>query len=70
MSAVVKQKLLLYADDSAILGSSKNKQDIETMLSSELDINSQWLVTIFLCILVKQNLFFSVHREGYSSNLV
>jgi len=45
MSAVVKEKLLLYADDSAFLASFKDKQDIETMLSSELNIVRQWLVS-------------------------
>ena len=37
MSAVVKNKLLLYVDDSGILVSSKNKQDIEQLLT-------QWLI--------------------------
>jgi hypothetical protein len=44
MSAVVKSKLLLYADDSAILVSGKNKQDIEKILSDELNAVSQWLI--------------------------
>ena len=44
MSAVVKHKLLLYADDSAILVTGKNKESIENMLSSELDRVSDWLI--------------------------
>ena len=44
MSAVVNNKLLLYADDSAILVSAKNKQEIETRLSHDLEILSQWLI--------------------------
>ena len=41
MSAVVKQTLLLYADYSAFLASFKDKQDIETLLSSEVNIVRQ-----------------------------
>ena len=44
MSAVVENKLLLYADDSAILVPAKSKQEIETRLSHDLDILSQWLI--------------------------
>ena len=38
MSAVVKNKLLLYADDSAILVSARNKSDIE----NELKLYYRW----------------------------
>lgn len=44
MSAVVKNKLLLYADDSAILVSARNKSDIENKLSNDLNNVSHWLV--------------------------
>ena len=44
MSAVVKNKLLLYADDSAILVSGKNKNSIESVLGSELETVSEWLI--------------------------
>ena len=44
MSAVVKQKLLLYADDSAILVTGKNKDDIESLLSIELETVREWLI--------------------------
>ena len=44
MAAVVKNKLLLYADDSAILVSDKNRSNIEAELSSDLELVSQWLV--------------------------
>jgi hypothetical protein len=44
MSAVVKNKLLLYADDSGILVAGKNKSDIESSLNEELDTVSKWLI--------------------------
>jgi len=44
MSAVVKNKLLLYADDSAIFVSARNKSDIENELSNDLNNVSHWLV--------------------------
>jgi len=44
MSAVVKNTLLLYADDSAILMSARNKSDIENGLSNDLNIVCPWLV--------------------------
>jgi len=44
MSAVVKNKLLLYADDSGILVSGKNKQDIKQLLTEDLNCLSQWLI--------------------------
>jgi len=43
-TAVVKNKLLLYADGSAILMSARNKSDIENELSNDLNNVSQWLV--------------------------
>jgi Reverse transcriptase (RNA-dependent DNA polymerase) len=44
MPAVVKNKLLLYADDSAILVSGKNVSDVEKALSDDLLGVSQWLI--------------------------
>ena len=45
-SDVVINKLLLYADDSEILVSGKNKQDIEKLLTEDLNCLSQWLIII------------------------
>ena len=44
MQAVVKNKLLLYADDSAILVAGKDRSFIEKELSDELQSVSQWLI--------------------------
>ena len=44
MKAVVKCKLLLYADDSALLASSSDVSEIEDVLSRELESVSEWLV--------------------------
>ena len=44
MSAVVKNKLLLYADDSAIMVSGKNISCIEKYLTEDLEMVSHWLV--------------------------
>ena len=59
MSAVVKNKLLLYADDSGILVSGKCKYSVETALEADLYLVSQWLIDnlSFLFILVKLSQF-------------
>ena len=44
MQAAVKCKLLLYADDSALLVSGKDISSIESKLSNELSSISNWLV--------------------------
>ena len=44
MSAVVKHKLLLYADDSSILVSDKSISTVEKMLSDDLKQVSEWLI--------------------------
>ena len=44
MSAVVNNKLLLFADDSAILVTSKDRLQIEQQLSKELQSVSELLV--------------------------
>ena len=43
MASAVRCKLLLYADDSALIASGKNVADIES-LSSELEYVSNWLI--------------------------
>ena len=45
MPAVVKHKLSLYADDAALLVLGKNLKDIESSLSSELEIVNEWLIS-------------------------
>ena len=44
MPAVVKNELFLYADDSGILVSGKNKQNIEPLLTVDLNCLRQWLI--------------------------
>ena len=44
MKAAVKCKLILYADDSALLASSSDVSEIEDVLSRELESVSEWLV--------------------------
>ena len=44
MSAAVKSKLLLYADDSALLVSGKDVKVIEQTLSRELESVRDWLI--------------------------
>ena len=45
MPGAVKHKLLLYAEDSAMLVSDKCRHDIENILSSEMAKLSQWLIS-------------------------
>jgi hypothetical protein len=44
MSGAVREKLNLYADDSGILVAGNSRTDIENILSSEMEILSQWLI--------------------------
>ena len=44
MSGVVNSKLLLYADDSAILVSDKHISNIEKLLKKELETVNDWLI--------------------------
>lgn len=44
MSGAVNHKLLLYADDSAILVADKSVSNIEILLQKELEVVSEWLV--------------------------
>ena len=44
MSAAVKCKLLLYADDSVLLPSGRDLVGIEATLSSEVESVNYWLI--------------------------
>ena len=44
MSAAVKYKLLLYADDSVLLASGKDLVEIEATLSRDLESVNNWLI--------------------------
>ena len=44
MSGAINNKLLLYADDSAILVADKQISTIETILENELGTVSDWLI--------------------------
>ena len=44
MSGAVHHKLILYADDSAILVADKSVSTIESLLQKELEVVSEWLV--------------------------
>jgi hypothetical protein len=72
MSAVVKNKLLLYADDSGILVSGKCKSDIERLLKEDLHLVSQWLVDNKLSLHLGKTesiLFGSRHKIRSNSSL-
>ena len=42
MAAVVRNKILLYADDTGILVAGKHISEIESILSSYLELISEW----------------------------
>ena len=44
MSADFKIKMLLYADDSGIILSGKINSEIESTLTKELELVSDWLI--------------------------
>ena len=44
MSGVIGNKLLLYADDSALLVADKNISSVENALQTDLQIVSEWLI--------------------------
>lgn len=72
MQAVVKNKLLLYADDSAILVTGKNRSSIEKELTDELHSVSQWLIDNKLSLHLGKTetiLFGSKHRLKTGSSL-
>ena len=60
MSGAVSNKLLLYADDSAILVADKCLPYIETVLHNELEIVSEWLVNNKLSLHLGKNGIYTV----------
>ena len=44
MSGVIGNKLLLYADDSAILVADKDISTVENALQTDFQIVSEWLI--------------------------
>ena len=50
MSRVIGNKLLLYADDSAVLVADKDISAVENTLQTDLQIVCEWLIdnTLFL----------------------
>ena len=44
MAGALDEKLLLYANDSAILVSDKDATNIESVLQKELAVVSEWLI--------------------------
>ena len=77
MKAAVKCKLLLYADDSALLASSSDVSEIEDVLSRELESVSEWLVENRLsCTSVKLNQYYLgptsglLREESYTSHVM
>ena len=66
MKAAVKCKLLLYADDSALLVSGKDVLEIERILSVEFGAVSEWLCENRLSLhLGKTQAFFFLQRNEY-----
>ena len=64
MSGVVENKLLLYADDSAILVAEKNISTVETLLQRELEVVSDWLIGSYRYTWVKPSRFCLVPNRG------
>jgi len=72
MPAVVKHKLLPYADDSAILVHGKHIYEVESLLSSELETVSGWLICNKLSLYLGKTesvLFGSKHKLKSQSKL-
>ena len=72
MSGTVKNKLLLYADGSAILVADKNISTVEPLLQRELEVVSEWLIDIKLSLHLGKTesiLFGSKLRLRSQSNL-
>ena len=72
MSAVVKNKLLLYANDSGILVADKNRSQVEKDLSKDLELVSQWLTDNKLSLHVSKTesiLFGSKYKLRSTPNL-
>lgn len=60
LSAVVKNKLLLYADDSVILVSHTYFSKVNQCLAGGLNLESQWLIASMLSLHLEPSPFFSV----------
>ena len=72
MSGAINNKLLLYADDSAILVADKKISTIESLLQNELEVISEWLVDNKLSLHLGKTesiLFGSKSRLRSQSNL-
>lgn len=72
MSAVVENKLLLYADDSGILVSGKTISHVEKLLTEYLGLVSQWLIANKLSLHLGKTesiLFGSKHKVKSNPNL-
>ena len=73
MSAVVENKLLLYADDSGILVSGKNISHVEKLLTESLGLVSQWLIDNKLSLYLGKTesiLFGSKHKVKFNLILI
>ena len=72
MSGVVNNKLLLYANDSAMLVSEKHLSNIEKLLKEELETLSDWLIDNKLSLNLGKTesiLFGSIIKLKSESNL-
>ena len=67
MSAAVKCKLLLYADDSVLLASGKDLVEIEATLSCELESVNNWLIDNKLSLHLgkTQSIVFGTRKKLY-----
>uniref|UniRef100_A0A671W1V6 Reverse transcriptase domain-containing protein n=1 Tax=Sparus aurata TaxID=8175 RepID=A0A671W1V6_SPAAU len=72
MSAVVHCKLLLYADDSALLVPGCNVSDIENTLGAELESVNQWLIVNKLSMHLgkTESILFGTKRKLVKSNVL
>ena len=67
--AVVKNKLPLYADDSAILVSEKDRSSVEKSLSKDLNLVRSWLIYSKLSLhLVKTESIIFCSKQKLKSN--
>ena len=72
MSGIIGNKLLLYADDSAILVADKDISTVENALQTDLQIISEWLINNKLSLHLGKTesiLFGSKSRLRSRSNL-
>ena len=66
MSAAVKWKLLLHANDSVLLASGRDIVGIEATLSSELESVNDWLINNKLSLHLGKTLCLE-RRENYAN---